>query len=150
MIIWVDLLAQLGLSLVFDTASDYAKAFVAAGYSDDLARAMGEAKIDVRYTNLYNFSEFKQCTWLTCGGQALHEVNLYHHKEPGDQSKDGTGQWLSSKGSKFVSAEEPWFNRYSLFDAEPVAGMPTKPAGSKKDDRYMYSFRVVLGDFRQQ
>ncbi len=137
------------VSGVYDTASDHAKAFVAAGYSDDLVHAMGEAKIDVRYANLYNFSEFKQCTWLTCGGQALHEVNLYHYKESGSQSKDGTGQWLSDKGSKFVSAKEPWFNRYRLFDAEPVAGMPIKPADSKKDDRYMYSFRVVLGDFRQ-
>ena len=136
------------VSGVYDTASDSAKVFVAAGYSDDLAHAMGEAKIDVRYANLYNFSEFKQCTWLTCGGQALHEVNLYHHKEPGDSSKDRIGQWLSNKKSKFVSAKEPWFNRYSLFDAEPVAGMPTKPADSKKDDRYTYSFRVVLGDFR--
>lgn len=139
------------VSGVYDTASDHAKSFVAAGYSDDLAHAMGEAKIDVRYANLYNFSGFKQCTWLTCGGQALHEVNLYHDKEPGGQSKDGTGQWLSDKGSKFVSAKEPWFNRYRLFDAEPVAGMPTKPADNKKDKdvRYTYSFRVVLGDFRQ-
>lgn len=137
------------VSGVYDTASDHAKAFVAAGYSDNLAHAMGEAKIDVRYANLYNFSEFKQCTWLTCGGQALHEVNLYHQIKFGDSSKERTGQWLSNGGSKFVSAKEPWFNRYSLFDAEPVAGMPIKPADSKKDDRYMYSFRVVLGDFRQ-
>lgn len=141
------------VSGIYDTASSDAKAFVAAGYSDDLAHAMGEAKIDVRYANLYNFSEFKQCTWLTCGGQALHEVNLYHDKEPGGQSKDSTGQWWSDKGSKFVSAKEPWFIRYSLFDTDSVAGIPIKPADNKKDnkkyDKYTYSFRVVLGDFRQ-
>lgn len=139
------------VSGVYDTASGDARAFVAAGYSDDLAHAMGEAKTDVRYANLYNFSEFKQCTWLTCGGQALHEVNLYHDIKSGNSSKERTGQWLSNEGSKFVSADKPWFSRYSLFDADPVAGMPTKPADNKKDKdvRYTYSFRVVLGDFRQ-
>ena len=78
------------------------------------------------YTNLYNFSEFKQCTWLTCGGQALHEVHI--------ESRDAYGQWLKQFGD-FVYVDYrdmytarvlytgPWFYRGGDFNYRSKAGL---------------------------
>ena len=78
------------------------------------------------YTNLYNFMGFMYCTWVSCGGQALHEVHIDGKvsKVGHTYTKDDGRQWLKQYG-EFVIIDytdtdsgnfdyrrtNPWFSR---------------------------------------
>lgn len=137
---------------------------VAAAYSDDPSRMVlnpeyKNTAFDTKppYTNLYHFASINryECTWETCGGQSLHEVEY------------DRGTYLSACGPKHGNmwnvafgvlaggcydnihnewGYNLWFARsgdkggLSLFSANAYNGNVDKA----------HSFRVVLGDFRQQ
>ncbi len=136
---------------------------VAAAYSDDPSRMVlnpeyKNTAFDTKppYTNLYHFASINryECTWETCGGQSLHEVEY------------DRGTYLSACGPKHGTMWNMafgvlaggcyndthnewnynlWFTRggdkggLSLFYASAYNGKVDKA----------HSFRVVLGDFRQ-
>ena len=55
------------------------------------------------YTNLYNFMGFMHCTWVSCGGQALHETHIDGKVIKVDQDRrnhtaDDGSQWLKQRG----------------------------------------------------
>ena len=55
------------------------------------------------YTNLYNFMGFMHCTWVSCGGQALHETHIDGEViEVNDDARhhttDDGSQWLKQRG----------------------------------------------------
>lgn len=136
---------------------------VAAAYSDDPSRMVlnpeyKNTAFDTKppYTNLYHFASINryECTWETCGGQSLHEVEY------------DRGTYLSACGPKHGNmwnvafgvlaggcydnihnewSYNLWFTRsgdkggLSLFSAGAYNGKVDKA----------HSFRVVLGDFRQ-
>ena len=119
-----------GIYDMFSVSREY----VAAGYSNDLNRLnvngphISGLAIHPPYANTYNFGGFRDCTYQTCGGQALYE----------------TLGWENDMND-FVRASTPWFTRYDLFSTRIGSGM------SKRDGPgyYRVTFRVTLGDFRQ-
>lgn len=121
------------------------------------------------YTNLYNFMGFMHCTWVSCGGQALHETHI-----DGEVSKihgthhtaDDGLQWLKQYG-EFVIIDytdtdsgnfnfrftSPWFSRgsgCSRYTSCPNSGLFTSNFvyGGAISDHY-YAFRVALAPVSQ-
>ncbi len=55
------------------------------------------------YTNLYNFMGFMHCTWVSCGGQALHETHIDGkvikvYQDMRNHTADDGSQWLKQRG----------------------------------------------------
>lgn len=131
---------------------------VAAAYSDDPSRMVLKPEYNnvvfnakPPYANLYHFTSINryECTWETCGGQSLHEVEYdYGALLSACVPKHGN-MWNVASGvlaGVCDGSYRLWFTRggdkggLSLFSAGAYDG--------KVDNQY--SFRVVLGDFRQQ
>ena len=115
--------------------------YVAAGYSDNLNNSNTVYFRYVAhppYVNNYNFSNFNYCTYQTCGGQALHEVN--------DGNGTGTTNNWNGNYSYPVNASQnwPWFYRGGNYNDDLHAGI----FASNSSDGYVYSyndaFRVAL------
>ena len=75
------------------------------------------------YFNSYTFFEPEQCTFATCGGQALYETNANY------------SQW-NGQGGSFIMESDPWFMRggtyryvdagvYNVYYGEGTAGGAT-------------------------
>lgn len=137
---------------------------VAAAYSDDPSRMVlnpeyKNTAFDTKppYTNLYHFASINryECTWETCGGQSLHEVEY------------DRGTYLSACGPKhgnmwnvafgvlaggcYDNIHNEWSYNLWFTRGGDKGGLSLFSAGAydgKVDNQY--SFRVVLGDFRQQ
>ncbi len=79
------------------------------------------------YTNLYNFMGFMHCTWVSCGGQALHETHIDGkvievNQDARHHTADDGSQWLKQDGEfvriaymgdnkAFLPNTDPWFSR---------------------------------------
>lgn len=96
------------------------------------------------YVNNYNFDKPNDCTFDTCGGQALYETN------------DGGGsQWnkwnLDSYGeSGFVTSSAPWFERGGHY-GNPLSELVSSAADDGNAVYYggAFSFRVALAPVSQ-
>lgn len=113
------------------------------------------------YTNLYNFMGFMHCTWVSCGGQALHEVHIDGKVSNIDDTHtaDDGQQWLK-QGSRFVNIDYnnvdnnhfyrfvfPWFSRGGFYSSS-YAGLfysNDNDGGSI----YYSAFRVALAPVSQ-
>ena len=93
--------------------------YVAASYSDNLNNSntnsyFGSNAAHPPYANTYNFSDPNSCTFATCGGQALYEVNN------GNSTgiNNWNGNWMS-----FVESSSPWFARGDYYNDGSYAGL---------------------------
>ena len=94
--------------------------YVAASYSDALNNSdtnehFGSNAAHPPYVNTYNFSDPNNCTFATCGGQALYETNN------GTNNSD-TAQWNSNK-MYFVASSHPWSARGGFCNNGSSAGL---------------------------
>lgn len=136
---------------------------VAAAYSDDPSRMVLNSEykntaFDTKppYTNLYHFASINryECTWETCGGQALHEVEYnYGDKLSTCQVKHGN-MWNVATGVFAGGCYDDIHNEwgYNLWFARSgnKSGLSLFSASSYNGNvDNAHSFRVVLGDFRQ-
>ena len=133
------------------------KEVVAAAYSDDPDHLVAKPEykntvFDAKppYTNLYHFTSINryECTWETCGGQALHEVEYNYGTYLSACYLKHGNMWNVASGVLAGGCDASyklWFTRsgdkggLSLFLAGAYNGKVDKA----------HSFRVVLGDFRQ-
>ena len=81
--------------------------YVAASYSDNLNNSntneyFGSNVAHPPYVNTYNFSDPNSCTFATCGGQALYEVN--------NGNSTGNNNWNGNR-MHFIESSAPWFVR---------------------------------------
>ena len=67
------------------------------------------------YVNNYNFTEPNNCTFATCGGQALYETN-------NGTNNSSTAQW-NGNYMYFVTSSYPWFGRGGNFNYGSGAGL---------------------------
>ena len=120
--------------------------YVAASYSNNANNSdavyFGSAA-HPPYVNTYNFSGPNNCTFVTCGGQALYETNSGGN--PGGNY--GAYQW-NYNWMRFVYSYEPWFIRGGGCGSETwytglfyAAGMDGRISS--------YAFRVALADVVQ-
>jgi hypothetical protein len=84
-------------------------------------------------------SSNNQCTWVTCGGQALHETKVA-------QSISTDSQTWNNSSSDFVDSSVMWFIRgaRSINLLNPVIFATDNHDGSATS---WLTFRVVLGEF---
>ncbi|MDR2064054.1 MAG: hypothetical protein LBQ02_04735, partial [Candidatus Nomurabacteria bacterium] len=104
---------------------------------------------DPKYYNLYNrqttftnndyATNNNQCTWATCGGQALHEIKTV-------QSVSSYNQSWGGDYSYFVGAYSPWFIRGGLAINGSLAGLFSSDYtnGSANSS---YGWRAVAGAY---
>ena len=93
--------------------------FAAASYTSDLNNSNADDEYFSKsahppYVNNYNFTEPNDCTFDTCGGQALYETNNGH-------SDSGT-QW-NGNYSYFVCSSFNWFRRGGYYGYGLRAGL---------------------------
>ena len=93
--------------------------FAAASYTSDLNNSSTDDEYFSKsahppYVNNYNFTEPNDCTFDTCGGQALYETNNGH-------SDSGT-QW-NGNYSYFVCSSFDWFRRGGYYGYGLRAGL---------------------------
>ena len=93
--------------------------FAAASYTSDLNNSSTDDEYFSKsahppYVNNYNFTEPNDCTFDTCGGQALYETNNGH-------SDSGT-QW-NGNYSYFVYSSFDWFRRGGYYGYGLRAGL---------------------------
>ena len=107
--------------------------YVAASYSGDMNVLKSSSYIGFSrsayppYVNIYNFSNFNDCTYQTCGGQALYETNL--------SDSDGYNQWNGNRSS-FVRPSAPWFMR---------SGVPSDALNAGLFSTYIFGGNTVEG-----
>ena len=87
------------------------------------------------YVNNYNFSDPNSCTFATCGGQALYEIN-------NGTNNSSTAQW-NGNYMYFVTSSYPWFGRGGCRGGS-YAGLFSASNGDGLADYYGYAFRVAL------
>ena len=114
--------------------------YVAASYSDNLNNSNTnyfDLSAHPPYVNNYNFTEPNNCTFATCGGQALYETN--------DGGSDGGAQW-NGNYSYFVYSSGPWFGRggFGSYGGNTGLFYVGVNNGSGVSDGYDYAFRVAL------
>ncbi len=112
--------------------------YTAASYTSDLNNSSISINFATAakppYVNTYNFDNPNNCTFATCGGQALYETN--------NGSNRGSHQW-NGNIMYFVTSSTPWFLRSGYFGNDTNAGL--FHAGN--DDGVAYgnsAFRVAL------
>ena len=92
------------------------------------------------YVNNYNFTETNNCTFATCGGQALYETN--------DGSGNGSDQW-NGNYMYFVTSSYPWFVRGGGYDDGSFAGLFYASNVNGYANYYLSAFRVALAPTAQ-
>ena len=117
---------------------------VAASYSDNLNNSytneyFGSNAAHPPYVNTYNFSDPNNCTFATCGGQALYETN--------NGNNNTTAQW-NGNWMYFATSSHPWFNRGGFCNDGSSAGLfyANSHSGVGGGD---VAFRVVLAPTTQ-
>ena len=111
--------------------------YVAASYSDNLNNSNTsyfDSAAHPPYVNTYNITNLNNCTFNTCGGQALYETN--------NGNNNTTAQW-NGNYMYFVTSSYPWFVRGARYLDGSYAGLFC--ASIVNGLAYYYSaFRVVL------
>ena len=115
--------------------------YVAASYSDNLNNSntdyiFGSNAAHPPYVNTYNFSDPNNCTFATCGGQALYETN--------NGNNDDSYQWNGNRMSFVDSSFDPWFSRGGDFFDGSGAGLFSAVADTGGDAAGGDAFRVAL------
>ena len=114
--------------------------YVAASYTSDVNLRNSSTShyfsepANPPYVNIYNFSDPNNCTFATCGGQALYETN--------DGGDSGQHQW-NGNYVRFVFNLSPWFGRGGIYSYGSSAGLF---ASNSSDGNYGSgaAFRVAL------
>ncbi len=91
--------------------------YVAASYSDNLNNSNAQyfnSAAHPPYVNTYNFSDLNNCTFATCGGQALYETN--------DGDNNGWNQW-NGNYIDFVTSYRQWFGRGGSYNDGSSVGL---------------------------
>ena len=95
--------------------------YVAASYSSDPRNSSTSYFSSVAhppYVNTYSITNLNDCTFETCGGQALYETN----NGTGDGS--GSNQWNSQHlGMGGFASSYPWFDRGGGYNYGSIAGL---------------------------
>ena len=117
--------------------------YVAASYSDNLNNSntnqyFGSNAAHPPYVNTYNITNLNNCTFSTCGGQALYETN--NGTGGGSGHNQWNGQYLYM--NSFASSS-PWFYRGGSYDSGSNAGLfyTNDDDGNRSGDD---TFRVAL------
>ena len=123
--------------------------YVAASYSNDLnssSTSYFSQAAHPPYVNNYNSNNFNNCTFQTCGGQALYEVN--------NGNSTSTNNW-NGNYSYPVDASQSWywFLRGCYYSNGSDAGLFASSSGNGYGfsyyDYYGYAFRVALAPVLQ-
>ena len=82
--------------------------YVAASYTSNLSNSntnqyFGSIAAHPPYVNTYNITNMNNCTFATCGGQALYETN-------NGSNNNNTAQW-NGNSMYFVGSSFSWFGR---------------------------------------
>ena len=114
--------------------------YVAASYSNDLnssSTSYFSQAAHPPYVNTYNFSDPNSCTFATCGGQALYEVN--------NGNSTGANNW-NGNYSYPVDASQScyWFLRGGLYNNGSIAGLFTSNSNNGGSYDGSDAFRVAL------
>ena len=132
--------------------------YVAAGYTENSPQSYSDRYFSAAarepYVNTYNFIDMKGCTFNTCGGQALYEVQSSNGSQWGNGYATFVGYYMSDPCSLYHYDSDcerkrvyvQWFKRGGRNNGN--MNMFSAFAG----DGYVGSndaFRVTLGDFRQ-
>ena len=118
--------------------------YVAASHSDNLNNSntnscFGPNAAHPPYVNTYNITDLNNCTFNTCGGQALYETN--NGTGDGYGYNQWNGQWLNI--GSFASFS-PWFYRGGYYDDGSSAGLFSARDGTGYGGDYDSAFRVAL------
>ncbi len=118
--------------------------YVAASYTSDIRLHNSSTgyyfsqPANAPYVNNYNLTDPNNCTFATCGGQALYETNF--------GGTGGSYQW-NSNYIYFVNSSNPWFERGGYYDDGSSAGLFYVGNGDGdvgRSDGNLYAFRVAL------
>ena len=120
--------------------------YVAASYTSDLnlhdsSNNWFSQPAHPPYVNTYNITNLNDCTFRTCGGQALYETNN------GTGGGSGYNQWNGQYLDMYhFSSTYQWFLRGDYYDGGSSAGLfyAHDGAGNAYDYSYGYAFRVAL------
>ena len=126
---------------IYDMSGGGGVEYVAASYSDDLNNSdansyFGSNAAHPPYVNIYNFNNPNDCTFTTCGGQALHETNN------GTNNSNGTTSQWNGNWMRFVDSSNPWFLRGDQYDYS-YSG-PFSASSDNGSPSQQFTFRVVL------
>ena len=113
--------------------------YVAASYTSDVnlhdsSTSYFSQPANPPYVNNYSFDDLNECTFKTCGGQALYETN--------DGSGKGGTQW-NGNYMYFATSFDPWFSRGGGCRDDSKAGL-LYALGYHGHAYYDYAFRVAL------
>ena len=112
--------------------------YTASSYTSDLnssSTSYFSQSAHPPYVNNYNFTEPNNCTFATCGGQALYETN--------DGGSTSGTQW-NGNYSYFVYSLNPWFERGGHYGNGSSTGLFYAGGGSGYAYYYGGAFRVAL------
>ena len=113
---------------------------VANNYSTYYGTAMKPPYVDLYPTSIFTnndaYTSNNQCTWTTCGGQALHETKNV-------QSVSSYYESWGGGSSDFVSSGLPWFRRGGASDSGSHAGLFSSSVNYGGAD-YTHGFRAAL------
>jgi hypothetical protein len=129
---------------------EYQMAVYTDASGNPLASSSGfSAFPDTKYYNIYSrqttftnnnyYTNNNQCTFQTCGGQALHETKT-------QQPVSSSSQSWGSDYSDFVYSSYPWFIRGGASTNGSLAGLFASYYNDGNTNRTI-GFRVVLGEF---
>ena len=118
--------------------------YVAASYTSDVnlhdsSTSYFSQPANPPYVNNYSFDDLNECTFKTCGGQALYETN--------DGSGKGGTQW-NGNYMYFATSFDPWFSRGGGCRDDSKAGL-LYALGYHGHAYYDYAFRVALASVSQ-
>ena len=120
---------------------------VAASYNNDLSSSSTQTFANAAhppYVNVYNIAKLNDCTFTTCGGQALYETNN------GADDTMGDLQW-NNQYLNLMDSYNPWFTRGGLYSSNSsnlTAGLFNAYA-TTGDVYYNAAFRVALAPTTQ-
>ncbi len=116
--------------------------YTASSYTSDLSNSSTNyfsQSAHPPYVNNYNFSDPNNCTFATCGGQALYETN--------NGNNNTTAQWDGNL-MHFVESSDPWFVRGGNYYNGSDAGLFYANYDGGYAD-FNYAFRVALAPTAQ-
>ncbi len=120
--------------------------YTAASYTSNLNSSntneyFGSNATHPPYVNTYNITNMNNCTFATCGGQALYETN------DGVGTDTGSHMW-NGQYMDFRPTSSPWFIRGGFYGYGSGAGLFFANDHNGGVD-YRYTFRVALAPVSQ-
>ena len=117
-----------------------ASEYTASSYTSDLNNSstinFRQSPARPPYANIYNFDTLNRCTFSTCGGQALHEIN-----------SDSTVARWNGGWVEFVGHSAPWFERGGYYGDSHIGLFCTRTSNGGPIG--MVAFRVALAPTAQ-